>query len=366
MTVLARLLAGKYGHRAVAMSFPGRHYFPDPSRDWPGDTLTADGSVRTPIWKQGEVIGRDEYEVVQDTSMRFRYGTRTLARAKPGSRFWDRMAGWPVAFEEAMIEACRRHFPEPDWVFFTHGHSTGGAFSASLTQKVANAGGQTEVETAPIGYINEAKHAWSGGVGKIGNYERVTTKPAPRRDAFNDLSIRTWRDIARYTGPEALAQEGPAALMRLPWLMEEVLDSWARAKKRPNFKAEYMVTHNVRPSLEAAARAAAERLGMDGAATEALVARYLGYGHYDTRPEARPLPPILYVNARDSRDNSAEVFNGVVLPMFAKLDPAPRVRVVQFEAGTHAYTKAQPDLPQGITPAVVKLWHEAIMNGYYG
>jgi hypothetical protein len=365
MTVLARLLAGKYGHRAVAMSFPGRHYFPDSSRDWPGDTINADGSLRMPIWQGGETISRDQYDVVQDTSMRVRYGTRTLARAKPGSRFWYRLAGWPVAFEEAMIETCRRQFPEPDWAFFTHGHSTGGAFSAMLTQRVANAAGQAEVETAPIGYINEAKHAWSGGIGKIGTYDRVTTKPAPRVDPFNELSIRTWRDIARYSGPEALAQEGPAALMRLPWLMEEVLDSWTRAKMRPNFKAEYIVTHNVRPSLEAAARASAERLALSPSATEGLVARYKGYTHYDTGPGTKPVPPILYINARDSRDNSAEVFHGVVLPMFAALEPAPKVRVVQFEAGTHVYYKAEPDLPLGITPAVVKLWNEAIMNGYY-
>jgi hypothetical protein len=365
MSVLARLLAGKYGHRAVAMSFPGRHYFSDPSRDWPGDTINSDGTVRTPIWRIGETVSADQYDIVHDTSQRLRYGTRTLARAKPGSPFWDRMAGWPVAFEEAMIEVCRRHFPDPDWVFFTHGHSTGGAFSAMLTQKVANAAGQAEVETAPIGYINEAKHAWSGGLGKIGDY-RPSTQPAPRIDPFNDLSIRTWRDLARYSGPEALGREGPAALMRLPSLMEEVLESWTAAKTRPNFKAEYIVTHNVQASLEAAARASAERLGMTRDATEALVRRYKCYAHYDTRSEARPVPPILYVNAKDSRDNSFEAFTEVVLPMFAALTPAPKVRVVQFGAGTHVYYTPQPDLPLGITPAVVKLWHEAIMGGYFG
>jgi hypothetical protein len=365
MTGLSRLLAGKFGHRAVAMSFPGRHYLADPTRDWPGDTINPDGTVRTPIWRDGEFVSPDQYDVVRDTSIRFRYGTRTVARAKAGSRFWDRMAAWPVAFEEAMIEACRRHFPEPDWVFFTHGHSTGGAFSAMLTQKVGNAGGQTEVETAPIGTINVAKHAWSGGLGKMKGYERVTTNPAPRVDPFNDLAIRTWRDLARYAGPEALAQEGPAALMRLPWLMEEVLEGWERSKKRPGFKAEYMVTHDVKPSLEAAARAAAGRLGMTAAATEALVARYLSYGCYDTRPGAKPVPPILYVNARDSRDNSLEAFNDIVLPMLADLGPAPKVRVVQFEAGTHVYYKPQPDLPLGITPAVARLWNEAITSGYY-
>ena len=50
--------------------------------------------------------------------------------------------------------------------------------------------------------------------------------------------------------------------MRLPWLMEEILDYWDGVKVRPQFKAEYIITHNIRDSLEAAARAAAARLKM--------------------------------------------------------------------------------------------------------
>jgi hypothetical protein len=45
--------------------------------------------------------------------------------------------------------------------------------------------------------------------------------------------------------------------MRLPWLMEDILDWWDKTKARPQFKAEYIITHNIRASLEAAARAAA-------------------------------------------------------------------------------------------------------------
>src|SRR3546814_8552424 len=48
MEPIARLFAGKFGHKAVAMTFPGRLYLDDPSRDWPGDTIHPDGSVRTP------------------------------------------------------------------------------------------------------------------------------------------------------------------------------------------------------------------------------------------------------------------------------------------------------------------------------
>src|SRR5262249_54096940 len=157
-------------------------------------------------------------------------------------------------------------------------------------------------------------------------YNRVATKPAPRFDPFNELYIRTWRDLARYRGPEALGQEGPNALMRLPWIMEDVLDGRARAKIRPNFKSEYTVTHNVRASQEPAARAAAQRLGMSGAATDALVQRYFGYCHYDMSEGAKKIPPILYVNSKDSRDNSPEAYNEIVLPMFAELKHAPKVR----------------------------------------
>ena len=365
MSRLARILAGKFGHKAMAMTFPGRHYFPDPGRDWPGDTIEQDGSVRMPIWVEGEVITRDQYEIVRDTSMRARYGTRTLARAKPGTRFYDRMAAWPVAFEEGMVEACRRHFPAPDWAICTNGHSTGGAFSAYITQRIPNIAGQAEIETAPIGYINEVKHDWSGALGKIGSYDRVTSTPAPRFDPFNELYIRTWRDLARYRGPEALGQEGPTALMRLPWLMEEVLDTWSRSKIRPNFKAEYIVTHNVRASLEAAARAAALRLGMNAQATSDLVKRYLNYCYYDASPGAKPVPPILYINSKDSRDNSPEAYSEIILPMLAELKPAPRVRATQFGAGTHVYYKPEKDFPQGITPAVAALFNEAIAKRFY-
>ena len=44
-------------------------------------------------------------------SKRNRYGTRTLAKARPKTIYWYCMAAWPAAFEEGMIEACKRHFP---------------------------------------------------------------------------------------------------------------------------------------------------------------------------------------------------------------------------------------------------------------
>jgi hypothetical protein len=366
-STLARLIAGKFGSRAVSMTFPGRLYLNDPARDWPSDTIRADGSVRTPIWLAGETIERDEYDVIIDeTPMnRLRYGRRTLARAKPGTTFWHRMAAWPAAFEDGMIEACRRHFPEDEFSIFTHGHSTGGAFSAYIVQRVPNIAGQTEIETAPLGYINEVKHDWSGALGKICDYDRVKIEAARRTDPFNELYIRTWRDLARYFGPEALGKEGPTALMRLPWLMEEVLDAWGKDRARPSFKAEYTITHNIVASLDAAARAVAERMGMDDAQTHALAQRFRGYCHYDTRPGAKPVTPILYVNSGYSRDNSPEAFSEIILPMLAQLNPAPRVRVTQLQAGTHIYYRPEPDLPLGLAPTAAKLWHDAIHGGFF-
>ena len=66
----ARTLARKRGFKAVNLTFPGRLYLPDPSRDWPGDTTHPDGSLRTPIWQEGEEIGRDQYDIVQEASRR--------------------------------------------------------------------------------------------------------------------------------------------------------------------------------------------------------------------------------------------------------------------------------------------------------
>jgi hypothetical protein len=83
-------------------------------------------------------------------------------------------------------------------------------------------------------------------------------------DPFNELYIRSWRDVARYRGPEALGKEGPRALMRLPMLMEEVLEEWEKESWSPRFKAEYMVTHNIVASL-AEAPAAALRLNLNAA-----------------------------------------------------------------------------------------------------
>jgi hypothetical protein len=366
MEPIAKLYAGKFGHKAVAMTFPGRLYFDDPSRDWPNDTIHKDGTVRTPMWLRGEHITPDQYEVVQDDTKRMRYGLRTVARAKPGTLFYDRMAGWLPAFETGMKEAMRRHFPESEYSIYVTGHSTGGPHVFMMCQRVPNIAGVIAVENSPFGFIQEQQHNWSGALGKVAGYERVTKKPAPRTDPFNELYIRTWRDRARYAGPESLGQEGPAALMRLPWLMEEILDWWDKTKARPQFKAEYILTHNIKSSLRKAAEATAERLKLAGPEKEALVKRYLSLPYPVTGPGAKPVPPVLFGISKDSRDHSPEVYQEVVLPMFReRIDPAPKVAVTRFGAGVHVYTKAEKDLPLGIGPAVAEFYHQAITGGYF-
>jgi len=365
---LARALSERFGYKVVSMTFPGRLYLPGVRRDWPGDTLNADGTARMPIWKKGEVITRDQYRLVRDDKLRARYGTRTFARAKPGTLFHERMAAWPVAFDEGMLEACRRHLPAGEFSVYLHGHSTGGAFTAILSQRLENCAGQTEIETAPIGVINRVKHAWSGSMGKIKGFGKAGPKEPDDvlHDPFTDLYLRTWRDRARYSGPETLGREGPAALMRLPMLMEEILDGWGEERLRPQFKAEFPVTHNVSGTLAAAARVAARRLKMGRAETRALVERYLDYGRYREGPGAQAVPPILFVNSRLSRDNSEEVFRAVVMPMLGALKPAPRVHLTMVDAGSHIYMEADgPKLPQGIAPVAAKLFDDAVRGGFF-
>ena len=362
MAPLARIYAGKFGHKVVCMTFPGRHYFDDPSRDWPGDTIKPDGSVRTPMWLRGEHITPDQYDVVSDTTKRMRYGTRTVARAKPGSNFYYRMAAWPAAFEDGMREAMRRHLPAGEYSIYGTGHSTGGPHIFMMCQRVPNMVGVIAVEHSPFGVIQAKQHDWSGALGKIAGFERVSQKPDPRSDPFNELYIRTWRDLARYRGPEALGQEGPAALMRLPWLMEEILDAWEASKKRPQFKAEYIITHNVQASLKAAAEATADRLKLSPEDRAALVARFCSYPH---PVPGKKVPPILFTITKDSRDHSADVYREVVLPEFAKLPVAPKTALIHLGAGVHTYWKPEEGLPVGAAPIAAYLNHQAIISGYF-
>jgi hypothetical protein len=321
--------------------------------------------VRTPIWQQRELITPDQYDVVKDPSMRNRYGTRTLARAKPDTNFYYRMAAWPAAFEEGMIEANRRHFPEKEFSVYAQGHSTGGPFICMLSQRIPNLAGVCATEHSPFGYLSMGRDEWGGDMGKIAGYEKIEKKGKARTDPFNELYIRTWRDLARYQGPEALGQEGPSALMRLPAIMEDILEAWEKAKPRPQFKAEYIVTHAITGSLAEGARVSAARLKMNKDETEALVRRFVGYARELSGPDVKPVPPFLFEISKDSRDHSPEVYHDVIMPGFRRMNPAPKIALTRFGAGVHSFWKAEKDLPVGIAPSVLRTWRDAVVGGYF-
>jgi hypothetical protein len=324
---LARLISGKFGFKVASMSYPGYLYLLNESHDWPGEPVNPD---------------------VQDTSMMDRYGTLQLACAKEGTDFYDRMAAFPVVFEEAGKDLMGRHLPEDEYSIYIHGHSTGGPFSFMLTQRVANIVGILGMENSPFGYI------YSQLIGG-----RTWNLP------FSCLSEFTWRITAMYAGSEALDSEGGEALMHLPQLMEQVLESYQRGTTGPRFKAEYPVHLNGVESLIAAARATAERLDLNAEETAEMVRRYRSYPRELSGRGVKPVPPVLFSIAQKSKDHTYEGYTQIVLPMFAAMNPAPKVRLVPFEAGVHSYSRSEPDLPMGLAPAMVQLWHDAIMGGYF-
>lgn len=347
----AKLIASRLGYRVVSGTFPGRLYLDDDSRDWPGDTINPDGTVRTPIWKRGEYVTPDQYDVHQDESMRARYGRRTMAKARSGTRFKDRLAASPIALEAACKTAMNRHFPEDEFSIYVHGHSTGGPLQFMMSQRVPNIEGVLAIENSPFGYINAAKHAWAG--------------LSQRSDPFDELAIRSWRYIARYAGSEALAAEGASALSRLPWLMEDVLDGWESARRRPQFKAEYLVTWNIIDSLADAGRHTAAKLGLDADETSELVEHYVGLTRELPISEGKQVPNVLFGISKNSPDHKPQVYEDEILPRFAAMEPAPLLTVTRFEAGRHAYGDPEEGLPLGIAPAVFSSWDSAIRGGYF-
>ena len=75
---VARMLAAKFGFKVTLMTFPGRLYLLDPSRDWPGDTLEPDGTGRTPLWSRETRITPDQYDVARDEARPHRLRHRHL------------------------------------------------------------------------------------------------------------------------------------------------------------------------------------------------------------------------------------------------------------------------------------------------
>lgn len=338
---VARTLPTKFGIKVATMTFPGRFYFLNANRDWPGDVENPDGTARTPLWTKETRITPGQYTVVQDQSKREEYGTLVSLAAKEGTEFFHRMAAWPAAFEEAVKETARRHFPDGEYSIYIHGHSTGGPFAMMASQRVPNIAGLVGYGSSPFG--------WMYPVVSGDDWEFP----------FNHLRLRTWRDTARYMY-EGMRDKG----VGLPMLIELTFERWRNAKKRPNFKAEDFIHKNSTRALEAAARVSAERLKLSNQETDALVQRYLGYTRELAGPGVKPVPNFLSIHGFND-DTVTLKRCEKSLPLFAKLNPAPTVRSISLGAGVHTWGWTDEKLPQGIVPPVAKLWHDAIMNGFF-
>lgn len=160
-------------------------------------------------------------------------------------------------------------------------------------------------------------------------------------------------------------REGPDALMRLPMLMEEVHEAYERTKHYPKFRGENLVHFGGIRELAKAARATAKRLDLSTDRAEKLVEHYIGYTRELSGPNVKPVPPIMLSMTSASAGHEYETYRRITLPMYAAMDPPPKIRLIPLGAGIHGYTSAEPDLPVGPFPAVAKLWNDAIMNGYY-
>ena len=338
---IAKILPEKFGIPVATMTFPGRFYFHDANRDWPGDVENSDGSTRTPLWSRETKITPDQYSIVRDTSKRENYGTLVSLAAKEGTEFYYRMAAWPVAFEQALKEAARRQFPEAEYSIYIHGHSTGGPFAMMASQRVPNIAGLLGWGSSPFGWMYPVVS------GDDWNFP------------FNQLRLRTWRDTARYMYEGMKHQE-----IGLPMLIELTFERWESAKKRPNFKAEDFIHKNSTKALEAAACASAARLKLSHQETDVLVQRYLGYTKELSGHGVKPVPNFLSIHGVNDDTVTLKRCERS-LPLFAKLNPPPRVCPVSLGAGIHSWGWANDKLPQGIVPTVAKLWHDAIMNGFF-
>jgi hypothetical protein len=338
---IARILPGKFGVKVASMTFPGRFYFLDAKHDWPGDVENGDGSARTPLWARETRITPDQYTVINDSSKRKTYGTLVSLSAKAGTEFFHRMAAWPVAFEQAIKESSRRHFPEGEFSIYIHGHSTGGPFAMMASQRVANIAGLVGYGSSPFGWM----------------YPLISGDDW--EFPFNQLRLRTWRDTARYMY-EGMKHES----IGLPMLIELAFERWQIAKRRPNFKAEDFIHKNSTRALETAARVAAERLKLSTRETDDLIKRYLGYTRELTGRGTKPVPNFLSIHGiNDDTVTLARCQKS--LQLFAKLDPAPKVRSLSLGAGVHSWGWTDDRLPQGIVPSVAHLWFDAITNGFF-
>ena len=92
--------------------------------------------------------------------------------------------------------------------------------------------------------------------------------------------------------------------------------------------------------------------------------RYLGYTRELSGPGVKPVPNFLSIHGINDDTVTLQRCERS-LPLFAKLDPAPKVKSISLGAGIHSWGWTDDKLPQGIVPPVAKLWHDAIMNGFF-
>ena len=147
--------------------------------------------------------------------------------------------------------------------------------------------------------------------------------------------------------------------------MEEIFEMWDEVKRFPQIKAEYFFHIHSIPALTEAATETARRLGMSDSEKQDLVDHYIGMGRPLTGDGVKPVPPLLYIINKFSRDHTAEKYYGVMLPMLEKIEPAPRTRIIEFGTGIHSYWRPENGLPMGLVPPTVDLVCNAIEAGYY-
>ncbi|MBA2301727.1 MAG: hypothetical protein H0W08_03755 [Acidobacteria bacterium] len=111
--------------------------------------------------------------------------------------------------------------------------------------------------------------------------------------------------------------------MRLPSLMDEVMEKWKKASTAPYFKAEYIVHHNGVASLQAAAKATSARLKLGPAARERTMAQYVGYTRELSGPGVKPVPTLLFTLTKNSHDHTPKVYEEIVLPAFRAISRRP-------------------------------------------
>src|SRR6185295_2901516 len=133
----------------------------------------------------------------------------------------------------------------------------------------------------------------------------------------------------------------------LPMLIEMTFERWQNAKKRPNFKAEDFIHKNSTKALEAAARVSAARLKLSNQESDALVQSYLGYTRELSGPGIKPVPNFLSIHGINDDTVTLQRCQRS-LPLFARLNPAPKVRPVSLGAGVHSWGWTDENFPTAL------------------